>query len=753
VTRLTFSPVGGYWAVAVALLILIALMYFGPVSRRITRSRKHILAAIRMAIILLVALALLRPTLVYSTIQKRSATLVVLVDRSRSMLVTDGVGRATRWQELRDALDRALPELAALDEDLELKIYTFDSDAQQVDFTGGTLDLENDPDGQQSAIGAVLKDVLQREAGKRLAGVVLLSDGAQRAIAPRDELPHVEARRLADVGSPLYTLAFGQPRGLGQSRDIAVRDLLASRTVFEKNELEVTSTVQIDGFVDQNVVVELLYETSPGQMEVVDSTTISTSQSGSQLPVKFTYVPQSQGGFAEHKLTLRAVQKPGELVTTNNQLSTIVTVLQGGLNVLYIEGAFRAEQKWLRWALDASPDIQVDHLRLDAQKPDTRPADLAARFEPGKYDVTMFGDVDSSAFRESELEQLARTIQGGAGFIMNGGFHSFGPGGYGRTPLAAVLPIVIDRTERQRFSEPIVPDLHLPGKRQMRPTVPLGRDHPVMQLAPGPANLDAWQRLPELEGANRFRGVKPLAAVLAETLQGEPLLVQGQFGEGRVLAFAGDSTWLWWTQGHEAAHKRFWRQAILWLAKVDAPSDGTVWVRLEPRRFAPGSRVQFTAGFEPAAGEAPADVQFTARLKRPDGTIEPIRMARQGDEFAGSILDTRQSGDYVIEVQAAAAAQPLGEGRARFLVYEQDLELDNPAADPALLATLAGMTGGEKLLPEQLPGLLRQIQEDAGELDVETQRKETLWDRWPFFILFVSLLGTEWFLRKRWGLV
>ena len=56
----------------------------------------------------------------------------------------------------------------------------------------------------------------------------------------------------------------------------------------------------------------------------------------------------------EHKITLEAVVQPGELVTTNNELSTFVNVLKGGLNVLYIEGALRVEQKFIRLALDSS---------------------------------------------------------------------------------------------------------------------------------------------------------------------------------------------------------------------------------------------------------------------------------------------------------------------------------------------------------------------------------------------------------------
>ena len=43
------------------------------------------------------------------------------------------------------------------------------------------------------------------------------------------------------------------------------------------------------------------------------------------------------------------------------------------------------------------------------------------------------------------------------------------------------------------------------------------------------------------------------------------------------------------------------------------------------------------------------------------------------------------AGDYVVRVEATANGQPLGKAEARFLVYEQDFELENPAADRGLM--------------------------------------------------------------------
>ena len=98
----------------------------------------------------------------------------------------------------------------------------------------------------------------------------------------------------------------------------------------------------------------------------------------------------------------------------------------------------------------------------------------------------------------------------------------------------------------------------------------------------------------------------------------------------------------------------------------------------------------------------------------------------------------------------------IGSAKSRFLVFEQDLELDNAVADPTLLASLSAMTkdvGGRSLAPEELSDLLDEMTEKPLELEVETQVKHTPWDTWPFFLLFVGLISGEWYLRKKWGLV
>ena len=305
--RWSFYPVAdSYLLVSGAALVLLGLLTVGPSRAKTAGPRRKTLVAIRVAAVVLVILAMLRPTLVYTKTEKQSATLVVLADGSRSMSVPDEAQGMTRWEALRQTLGEAKDALMRVDEDFEIRAYSFDAQAHPAEVVEGEIQLADRPDGDQTAIGSVLEDVLRNEAGKRLLGIILLSDGAQRAYPPRDLLPQTAASRLKPLGYPLYTVRFGKSRGLGQAQDVAVKELLANQTVYVKNELSVAGQVRADGYVNRPISVQLLVETSAGSMEPVAQENLNVIADGELIPVNFTYVPQLPG---EYKLSLQAAEQ------------------------------------------------------------------------------------------------------------------------------------------------------------------------------------------------------------------------------------------------------------------------------------------------------------------------------------------------------------------------------------------------------------------------------------------------------------
>ena len=759
-TGLSFDPVGGYWLTAAVALALAPLLALGPKQSKQSLKRRMTLTGLRLLTLVLLLGAMLRPALETRTTRKLPGTLVILPDVSRSMTVADAIGNKPRFDAMKSALDGSAAELAELAKTWDIRGYSFEREIAPLKFTDGRFELPKEPAGQQTAIGAAIEDVLSREAQQRLVAVILLSDGAQRAFAPRDIPPQSVVRRLVADGIPLYTLAFGQP-SLGQQSDLRMSDLLASDAVFAETPTTVEGVVTAAGYANQKFKVRLLWEDADGKMEAVDTRTITISPGKRQYPVQLTHTPTKPG---EYKVTLEVESPAGELVTTNNGQSTFVTVLKGGVKVLYLAGATRVggspgiEPRFVTKALSANADFHIDYEPINYTTPEL---DYRDQLRDEKYDVFLLGDVDAMALSARTWREMAGAVEDGAGLAMLGGFHSFGPGGFLNTPLADVLPIEMGRAERQNFGEPPPPDLHV-GPLKMLPVESGGAVHPILRVVDGGAQVNeaAWRELPMLDGANRFDRLrlKELADVVAEGSDRSrtPLLVLSAWGDGRTAAFGVDSTWHWQMEGFGEIHRRFWRQFVLWLAKKDETAGEQVWVRLDQRRYQQGSRVDFTLGAEDKQGDPLKTADFDVQVQRPDGTSETVRATRRGNEATGSFTETSAPGDYKIVVSARNSGESVGTATARFSVSDQDVELDQPAAEPLLLASLANLTaeaGGAGLAPEELPDLLERLKARAEKFEEEIVETVTLWDRWPTLIAFVGLLSTEWFLRKRWGLV
>jgi uncharacterized membrane protein len=771
-THWSITPVGGPWLVALVALVLSLLLAVAPSGRPLPRMRRMWLLALRALTLLLLLLIMLRPSRVMTETRRLPGSLVLLIDSSRSMQVADSLDNQPRWTVLRELLEQAHEPLAQLAKIWDLRFYRFDEKVAPVTWKDGRLDLPDLPDGDQSALGSAMEEILELESGQRIAALLLLSDGAQRALAPRDLAAQTATHLLADENIPLYTFALGKP-ALGVQTDLRIGDLLVPDVVFSEAPLQVQAMVGLDGYSNQTFRVQLLWEQSDGSMQVVDTRELLASSN--QVPISFQYTPEQPG---EYKVTVRVESPAGELVTTNNQQSTFVSVLKGGIRVLQLVGASRIgggpgiEPSFVRRALAAHADIQVHYQLLNYRQPRLNYRD---RLRTGKYDVLMLSDLDASALSKPSWQTMADQVAAGAGFIMTGGLHSFGPGGYRNTPLERVLPFELGRAERQNFGDSPRTDMHLPGPLKMLPAISSLGVHPILQVQDGlPQTLAAWQELPALIGANRFppNRLRGNAQVIAQSDRSPaaPLAITGAWGNGRTLALAIDSTWRWQMNGHGPLMRRFWRQVILWLAKKDDLQNQHVWIRLDQRRYQRGSRVRFTLG-GPDQGSA-SERPFQVEIVRPDGSrqaLQPTRLPHSAlgtNAWSGSTAETRQPGDYQVIVTAGEQkpddkSQPLDSKNAsldtatvRFTVPNQDMELDQPAAEPTLLASLARQTpGGRGLAPEEFSALLKQLPSRQEDFEEQIVTQVTLWDRWPILLTLIGLLSIEWWLRKRWGLV
>ena len=205
-------------AAAAAIAVLALLTYRGVSATDRPRDRV-VLVGLRLAALAVLLFCLFRPTLILKAAVPQQNFLGVLVDDSRSMTIADrdGQPRSAFVQQQFGRAER--PLLDALSQRFVLRFFRFSSSADRV---ASAADLKYG--GTATRLGQALERARDELSGLPLAGLVMVTDGADTSDAALDEsLASLKARSI-----PVFTVGVGQERF---ARDIQVTRVETPRSV------------------------------------------------------------------------------------------------------------------------------------------------------------------------------------------------------------------------------------------------------------------------------------------------------------------------------------------------------------------------------------------------------------------------------------------------------------------------------------------------------------------------------------------
>jgi hypothetical protein len=164
-----------------------------------------------------------------------------------------------------------------------------------------------------------------------------------------------------------------------------------------------------------------------------------------------------------------------------------------------------------------------------------------------------------------------------------------------------------------------------------------------------------------------------------------------------------------------------------------AESGQAVEVRIKVREEDPSS-----------SGRSP--VSFAVLNAEGNKIASQLKGSGQPGEYVGSFLPDKE-GMYRVKAETA-----LG-------VAEESIAVKSPFGDldaypnHEKLRKIAAATGGRVI--QSGDELLKEIESHRtkGPGPVVEERAVPLWGWWPALVLILLLLGTEWYLRRRWGMV
>jgi uncharacterized membrane protein len=735
-----FAPTTGSYAAAALVLVAAALTI---VAYRAGRGRKRdrvALAGIRLAILTIILICLFRPLLVVRAASPQQNFLGVLLDDSRSMQIADvgGQSRGTYVKNEFGANDRAL--LKALSDRFTVRTFRFSSTA-----TRTTQESELTFNGSQSRLGAALQGVRQELAGLPVAGLVMVTDGADTADAALGEaLLALKAETL-----PVFTIGVGNE---SLSKDIQVGRVATPRTALKGTTLMVDVVLSQSGFDGQKVKLDVEDE---GTLVSTQDVTLPDAGTPASIPVRFTV---NEAG--PRVLRFRVSPQPGELVTENNAREALIDVRDRKEKILYFEGEPRFEYKFIRRAIPEGDNLVVASLIRTADNKYFRqgvdgPDELVAGFPKTReelfaYRALIIGSLEAAALTGDQMRMISEFVdRRGGGLLMLGGPRAFAEGGYAGTAVADVLPVVLDRNNVQAKGTV--------SRLSVKPTR-AGAATAVTQLgATEAASMEKWNSLPAVTTVNRVTAVKPGATVLltgtdTETRGERPMLVYQRYGRGKTFAFLPQDSWMWQMHAsitvEDLTHENFWRQLLRWL--VDGVPD-----QVEPsftnERVEPGEAAHLSAMVVDPSFVELNDAAVMVTVTGPDGAVVDVPMSWDGEhpgEYS-AVIPTKGAGWYEARLDATRAGKPIGSAVTHFRAAPGDAEYFDATMHAGTLRRIAEETGGrfyEASFTESLPDDLRYTGRG-----VTTVEEHDLWHMPIVLMLLVGLLCAEWGYRRAVG--
>ncbi len=736
-------PSTGSYIAAVLVAAAIAATFLTYRAARSKAEARHriVLAGMRTAILALVLFCLFRPVLVVKAAVPQQNFLGILIDDSRSMQIADqNAGPRAAFAKQQFATPDT-PLLKALSDRFVLRTFRFSNVASRV---GQNADLTFS--GAQTRIGASLDGARQELAGLPLAGMVLVSDGADTTDASLSDA--LLAMKAASV--PVFTVGVGKESLV---KDIQVDRVSAPRTALKGTSLMIDVVVTQTGFAGEAVTLDV-----EDGGRIVGSQEVKLPVDGEPAAVRVRFTASEAG---PRVFRFKISPKAGEIVTQNNQRDALIEVLDRRERLLYYEGEPRPEMKFLRRAVEDDKNLEVVTLQRTADNKFMRlsvngPEELAAGFPKTRdelfaYRGIILGSIEAGAFTGDQLRMIGEFVERrGGGLLMLGGSRSFSEGGYAGTPVADALPVVIDRVARSLDELPV-------SRLKLRPTR-AGEAHAITQIAATEAASSArWNALPVLTSVNPLKTLKPGATLLLsgtdENRRTQPVLAFQRYGRGKALAFAVQDSWLYQMHAsmplEDMTHENLWRQLLRWVVDgVPEPVD----VHTSTERVEAGEPVTLTAEVVDKSFVELNDARVVAKVKDPAGNTVEVPMQWTGErngEYRATFT-AATDGMYAADVEATREGKPLGAGAIHMRAAPGDAEYFDPTMHAARLKRIADETGGKFYTADTVSNLPEDLKYTGR--GVTTVEERDLWHM-PIVLLAIGgLMAGEWAYRRAVGM-
>jgi hypothetical protein len=673
----------------------------------VSKTKKLILILLRSLALVLLLFIFFEPVLTLTKKNILTPLNLFFFDNSKSITIDDGTNRIEKIKNLIE-----LTKSASINGNKQY--YSFGSTVNLIDEDSlSTIKFSE----TVTDFSKIFSNINQTE--NNIASLTIISDG----VITEGSTPIYSAEKL---GIPVFTVGIGDST---KKNDVEIKNVINNEFIYAETPTTILATVLNKGYSGKASQISL-YENS----QLIEQKSLVLDQSGVNS-VSFNYTPKQSG---EKKLTLRISNQDGESTFLNNQKVFYINVLSNKINVLLLAGSPSADLTFIKNSLSTDQNLKVNTLtQISAgtfleQNPQAK-LDSA--------DIIYLIEFPTSITSEDLVTRLSNKLENR------------------NTPFFLLLSGEVDLKKLNRISGLLPFTIQLIDKNylQVQPDIQLSElSNPVLQN-----NLITdWNNLPPISQPIVSLTLKPESKLLAKVRinnqpRNNPLIVSRSFGSKRSLAVVGKDIWKWKLQTATkdlTLFDNFIFSSARWL---NAPDDQKkVRIKTSKKIYSSDELVEFSAqvydeSFNPV-NEAEVKLQINTRDFKEELNLTYVG----GGLYKGSFSSTK-NGDYVFNGTATINGKSLGEDKGTFNVGDIEIEMIDSRMNYEFLNLLSTQTNGKYFDPDQYEMLLKYL---SGLNETSTKEKLVtseirLWsDEW-LLIIVILLFATEWFVRKRAGML
>ena len=782
------------WLIVFAVVVIAALYVYWMYHREksaLLAWKRWLLCGLRLAAIGGAIVYFLAPEKRVDRQEVRESDLIVLVDKSQSMLVEDQPGSDNQNRNRLESVVAAMRDsdfISALREKNVVELTAFDDQAYALaSLPKKSEETKSEEDGQETAqeppinwellesaggqstrMGSVVQETLRSARQVPLAGIVLFSDGGSNAGID----PLVVAELAAEQEIPIYTVGIGSTES---RRNVRVQQIDLPARVYPQDRTIVRGLIQGEGFAGRTVDVELFARESDAENQNgsrIGRQQITFLQDDELVPVEFEVVPAELGRLA---LDLRVAAPSDDHYAGDNHREAELEVVEARSKVLLLAGGPSRDYRFLRnqlrrdeyatvdvWLQSSSAGISQDADRILDEFP-------ATKEELYAYDCIVAIDPDWTQLDAREVDLLESWVAEEAGglIVVAGPIH---------TPvwIQSAEHIKIRSLYPVEFQRRLtLLDDGLYGSNQPWPIEfsAEGEQSEFLWLADTEAeSVGIWTSFDGVFGCYAVKGPKPGARVLARfsdpdagLSESRPVYMAEHFyGSGRVFYLG--SAEMWRLRGVDLSLFE-----VLYTKLVRHVSQGRLMrgsaegqLLIERERYSVGEEAVVRARLLTAEREPLPTGRVAARVVSPEGQAETLYLTADPDRpgnFIGQ-FDVKREGSYRLLLSVPGST---GEPLTQLIqAFAPNLEFENSRRNEELLQSLAARTEGVYYSSisaavegtEELPALGSRIESRAEIVTRQGTPDKEFTERVHFALLglICSALSCEWLLRRLWRL-